>query len=63
MNNDIIVFPETLKVLVETAELSGKIGAINGILLSYWKPTVIDSAGGVINEPINTGGLILRTKY
>jgi GT2 family glycosyltransferase len=55
MNNDIIVFPETLKVLVETAERSGKIGAINGILLSYWKPTVIDSAGGVINELLIPG--------
>jgi GT2 family glycosyltransferase len=50
MNNDVVVLPEALKSLVELAEQEDRVGAVNGVLLSYQNPAIIDSAGGVLNE-------------
>ena len=35
MNNDVVVVPETLKTLVEIAELGERVGAVNCVLLNY----------------------------
>jgi len=58
MNNDVIVLPDALKALIELAETRENVGAVNGVLVSYWKPTnVIDSAGGILNEILTSGSL------
>ena len=57
MNNDVVVLPEALKALVELAEQEDRVGAVNGVLLSYQNPAIIDSAGGVLNELLTPGSL------
>jgi GT2 family glycosyltransferase len=57
MNNDAVVLPEALKSLVELAEQEDGIGAVNGVLLSYQNPAIIDSAGGILNELLSGGSL------
>jgi GT2 family glycosyltransferase len=55
MNNDVIVLPEALQWLVELAEQEDRVGVVNGVLLSYQNPSVIDSAGGILNELLMPG--------
>jgi len=55
MNNDVVVLPEALKSLVELAEQEDRMGAVNGVLLSYQNPAIIDSAGGILNELLTPG--------
>jgi GT2 family glycosyltransferase len=57
MNNDTVVLPEALKSLVELAEQEDRMGAVNGVLLSYQNPAIIDSAGGILNELLTPGSL------
>jgi GT2 family glycosyltransferase len=57
MNNDVIVLPEALKSLVELAEQEDRVDAVNGVLLSYQNPAIIDSAGGSLNELLTPGSL------
>jgi GT2 family glycosyltransferase len=55
MNNNVIVLPEALKSLVELAEQEDRVDAVNGVLLSYQNPAIIDSAGGILNELLTPG--------
>ena len=55
MNNDVVVLPGALKPLVELAEQEDRVGAVNGVLLSYQNPVIIDSAGGILNELLIPG--------
>jgi GT2 family glycosyltransferase len=57
MNNDVVVPPEALKSLVELAEQEDRMSAVNGVLLSYQNPAIIDSAGGILNELLTPGSL------
>ena len=49
LNNDTVVHPDFLSLLVETAQSEERIGAVGPAIYSYKDPLELQSAGGKIN--------------
>ena len=52
LNNDVVVFSESLRYLVEEMENDPKLGAVQGILIDY-DNGYVDTAGGMMDELLN----------
>jgi GT2 family glycosyltransferase len=51
LNNDAIVYPDSISKLVEVMEADDTLGAAQGIILNYYND-LVDSAGGLIDDAI-----------
>lgn len=54
LNNDCVVVPGSLRTLINIMERCKSIGAVQGVIVKFKNKDIVDSAGGYIDELINT---------
>jgi len=62
LNNDAILFQGGLRTLVEYAENNGSVAGLQGVVLKY-RSRLIDTAGGYVNELLQTYPLGVLHEY